>query len=206
MTAVELAHRADCSIRTVSRAISAGIAASLLERTSFGWANTHASRSSAYRFPAHATAGAGLTAKVGSACTRPASPSQSHRSLPPHSGSDRPQGKTFSKRYREYLSSPEWLDVIERYKQTRRFGCHFSPDRAGCSGAIQLHHVTYERVFHESLDDLVALCRRHHRELHHHFDSERQQDSSASLRDFSLRWISAMADLQNQKAYPHATV
>lgn len=186
MTADEMAARTRYSTRTVSRAVNAAVTAGLIERTAWGAGNAHGSKGSTYRFPAHAIHGVGLPSGIGSACTRPASPFTGSSAEPRTGKSWNP--KT-SKRYRDYLKSPGWRDVIDRYKQTRPFICAFSPDGDGCSGAIQLHHLTYDRVFHEDSDDLMPLCRRHHRQLHHHFDSERRQDPSVSRRDFAEAWV-----------------
>jgi hypothetical protein len=64
--------------------------------------------------------------------------------------------------YDDYLASTDW--------QRRRA---LVLARAGhlCEGcrsaqAEQVHHLTYERVGHEMLFDLVAVCRRCHRALH----------------------------------------
>ena len=75
MKADEMAQRTRYSTRTISRAVNAAIAADLIERTAWGAGNKHGSNGATYRFPAHATHGVGLKANIGSACTRPASPS-----------------------------------------------------------------------------------------------------------------------------------
>ena len=55
--------------------------------------------------------------------------------------------------YNEYLSSPEWY--ARRLAVFKRDGnlCR----RCGAT-ASQIHHLTYERVGREELDDLVAVC------------------------------------------------
>lgn len=61
-------------------------------------------------------------------------------------------------RYQIYLQSPEW--------QQRRVGCFIRADHKceGCEqgGPLQVHHLTYARIFAEPLADLMALCRRCH--------------------------------------------
>lgn len=63
--------------------------------------------------------------------------------------------------YAQYLQSPEWanrrLAVLER-----SHGC----EACGRPGRREAHHRTYERLGHELLEDLVALCGVCHRGVH----------------------------------------
>lgn len=64
--------------------------------------------------------------------------------------------------YHAYLQSSEWQDkrqrVLERDEHVCR-GCGLWP-------ATQVHHLTYQRVGHEMLFDLVAICDRCHDKIH----------------------------------------
>lgn len=55
-----------------------------------------------------------------------------------------------------YLRSPHWLALRARWWRAH-------PDatclHCGCGHPLDLHHITYARVGHERLDDLVPLCR-----------------------------------------------
>ena len=66
------------------------------------------------------------------------------------------------KSYNDYLNSPHWKEFRRRYSLSSRpqscLVCH--------SVQIELHHVHYTRVGHESLNDVMPLCRSHHNELH----------------------------------------
>lgn len=64
--------------------------------------------------------------------------------------------------YDDYLASPHWQGLRVRYAGSRR------PKRcAVCHDpAYELHHRTYRRLGEERLDDLLALCGRHHGVLH----------------------------------------
>jgi hypothetical protein len=187
MSIQEMAQRTGYSSRSASRALNAGIAAGLVKRTSTGAGNKHGVYPATYRLEASATSGSGLTAQLGSARKRPAPP-PSGPSVP-HPSRGKRSAKAWSKPYVDYLQSPAWRDVIDRFKQFKAYECQFSPDGHGCSGALHLHHLTYERVFHEDLDDLIALCRWHHRQLHQHFDSELRRDPGLELADFSRTWV-----------------
>jgi hypothetical protein len=187
MSEDEMATRTSYSTRTVSRALRPGIAAGLIQRTAMGAGNSHGSRPATYQLLAPAIRGLGLTTALGSARKRPAAPPPGVK--PPVRSTSRPSSQKWSRRYQDYLQSPAWQQVIDGFKLARPFVCSFSPDHDGCSGPIQLHHVTYERAFHEDLKDLMPICRWHHRQLHHHYESELRQGSSTSLRDFSLAWV-----------------
>lgn len=184
----DIAARTTYSLSTVSRAFRAGIRAGLIMRARPGAGNRHGSYGTTYQFLEGVIGDPGLTGPIGSACIRPA-PSSGPVLAEVHDV-EHPQPR-WSENYRKYLVSPEWQRVIELFKQSRPFTCQFSPDRDGCSGPIQLHHLTYERVFNEDLSDLMPLCRRHHRQLHQHFESERRQDPTTTLRAFSMAWVQA---------------
>lgn len=73
--------------------------------------------------------------------------------------------------YTTYLQSTAW--------QERRTGCLL---RAGhkceaCTGThrLQAHHLTYERIFNEPLEDLMALCEHCHDALHRWLDAKGQR-------------------------------
>jgi 5-methylcytosine-specific restriction endonuclease McrA len=63
--------------------------------------------------------------------------------------------------YNEYLLSPEWY--ARRLAVLKRDG---NKCRACQDDASQVHHLTYERVGKEPLEDLVAICDGCHERLH----------------------------------------
>lgn len=67
--------------------------------------------------------------------------------------------------YLQYLASPEWA-AKRQLVMVRALGrCEI----VGCRNkAVDVHHWTYARIFREDLDDLCAICRVHHRQLHQH--------------------------------------
>lgn len=75
--------------------------------------------------------------------------------------------------YRAYLRSREWADLRERYRRRRRWLC------ASCFDGddLELHHVTYRRLGHERLDDVVPLCDPCHRALHARLRAARSSSS-----------------------------
>ncbi len=76
-----------------------------------------------------------------------------------------------SERYLKYLKSREWLalrrQVIER--------CGDKCERCGKFSVAEVHHLTYDRVYHEALEDLQGLCGHCHAFLH----GERTDDGAA---------------------------
>jgi hypothetical protein len=67
--------------------------------------------------------------------------------------------------YKAYLLTDDW-----RAKRRQRLAHdHYQCQERlpGCCGnASQVHHVTYDRLFDEGLDDLLSVCERCHRTLH----------------------------------------
>lgn len=64
-----------------------------------------------------------------------------------------------NQRYYDYLQSNQWAAI----KAKRLYRSSYQCDVCGSKYRVQIHHLTYERIFSESLDDLICLCRDHHR-------------------------------------------
>ncbi len=56
--------------------------------------------------------------------------------------------------YFDYLKSKEWLSVRIRLFKLRGRKC----EDCGATKLLQVHHITYARLFNESLSDLKILC------------------------------------------------
>jgi hypothetical protein len=65
--------------------------------------------------------------------------------------------------YAEYLKSKEWRDIRNRLLKERGFNC----ERCNSKKNLQIHHLTYERLGFEEDNDLVILCEKCHKEVHH---------------------------------------
>lgn len=68
--------------------------------------------------------------------------------------------------YKRYLRTQNWQKL--RFEVLKRSGgkcerCGFQPYKRG---GLQIHHLSYDRVGHESLEDLIAICPRCHMEIH----------------------------------------
>ena len=71
-----------------------------------------------------------------------------------------------SSEYERYLLSAEWKFL--RDLVTIRAGSLC--ERCGISYIHSVHHLTYERIFHESLEDLQGVCYACHKYLHGYGD------------------------------------
>ena len=65
--------------------------------------------------------------------------------------------------YALYLASPHWQALKRRWRRA-------NPNTAHCACCqdtrYELHHVTYDRLGHEDLGDLMPLCKACHTRLH----------------------------------------
>jgi 5-methylcytosine-specific restriction endonuclease McrA len=74
--------------------------------------------------------------------------------------------------YQTYISSPEWREKATEAKRRAGYSCVL----CACTGSLEVHHRTYERLGNELPSDLVVLCWRCHRRHHGTFEecAERQ--------------------------------
>jgi len=68
--------------------------------------------------------------------------------------------------YHEYLLSPEWKAKVALVKARDKV-CQIS----GSTDRLEVHHITYDRLFNEDLEDLVLLSRKYHQLLHNYYSS-----------------------------------
>jgi hypothetical protein len=64
--------------------------------------------------------------------------------------------------YENYLQSPQWK--IKRAKVLKR--ANGTCEGCGENKAVEVHHLTYDRIYNEMLFDLVAVCKSCHDQLH----------------------------------------
>jgi 5-methylcytosine-specific restriction endonuclease McrA len=68
-----------------------------------------------------------------------------------------------SPEYQQYLQSSQWKNKRRKVLQRAGYKC----EKCGANGSsLQIHHLTYERIFNERSSDLQAVCDRCHRRLH----------------------------------------
>ena len=66
---------------------------------------------------------------------------------------------------------------MEIYRESKRrfvlYRAQGSCDRCGSKGPLQVHHITYDRLYDEKPEDLEALCLKCHKKA----DKQREYDS-----------------------------
>jgi uncharacterized protein YlaI len=65
--------------------------------------------------------------------------------------------------YERYLQSPRWRTLARAVCMRARGKCEICRRADG----IEYAHLTYERIFHEPIDDLLWVCKKCHRQLDH---------------------------------------
>ncbi len=76
-------------------------------------------------------------------------------------------------KYAAYLCSREWAEKREAVRERAYGKC----ERCGILPMDACHHLTYERKYDESLDDLQAICNRCHRFVHGKDPSDPTQET-----------------------------
>lgn len=68
--------------------------------------------------------------------------------------------------YYDYIKSSYWEDVKSRYRKSK---LPQNCSRCGRNNRIVFHHVTYKRLGHEWLQDLLPVCWDCHNKIHDDF-------------------------------------
>jgi hypothetical protein len=87
---------------------------------------------------------------------------------------------------RSYLTGIWWAELHQRYGQHPQ-----APHTCAVCGAphYQLHHRTYERLGHEHISDLMALCDQHHGALHRAYKHHHELHPEDTLMGFTDAWV-----------------
>jgi len=64
--------------------------------------------------------------------------------------------------YREYLVSKKWASIKRAVYFFYEEECYICRN----NDRLHVHHKTYDRLFHEDLDDLVLVCNSCHSKIH----------------------------------------
>lgn len=95
--------------------------------------------------------------------------------------------------YEQYLRSPQWkakrAAVLKRAggkceECTREYKIRGKGSGYMVWPAQEVHHLTYERVGNENLDDLIGLCERHHH-AEHFVDWKREREFAEMKRQMA---------------------
>lgn len=65
--------------------------------------------------------------------------------------------------YADYLNTDHWQALTRKKRQAAGYKC----EQCGCDDErLDTHHLTYERIGRERMEDLIVLCESCHREEH----------------------------------------
>lgn len=64
--------------------------------------------------------------------------------------------------YFEWMKSPAWRQIRNRKMKESGYKCEL----CGSAKNLHVHHITYENIGHEPLDDLLVVCNKCHKKLH----------------------------------------
>ena len=90
---------------------------------------------------------------------------------------DEPNPITYSQQFcsaetkAEYLTSPEWYKLKQQRLLIANHTCESTNCRA--TTGLHLHHVTYERLLNERIDDLRIICSSCHTKIHNRLGYDR---------------------------------
>ncbi len=76
---------------------------------------------------------------------------------------EKPTSESANPEYDAYRKSPRWLKMRRAVMLRARNKCQICRRKSG----TDLAHLTYDRFFHEHIEDFLWLCRSCHRELDH---------------------------------------
>jgi hypothetical protein len=71
-------------------------------------------------------------------------------------------------RYKIYLKSRHWKRRRKRSLWLAGYQCEYWQNDIRCTNKkkLQVHHRSYERLWHETDKDLIVLCEYHHQLMH----------------------------------------
>lgn len=87
------------------------------------------------------------------------------------------------KNYQNYLKSGHWKTVKTNLYKLKAYRCFF----CGNKERLNAHHITYENINNEKIEDLVYLCIRCHKKLHE--NTEEGKKMKVWLENQRKEWI-----------------
>jgi len=94
--------------------------------------------------------------------------------------------------YKRYIKSPEWQEKVKEFRKTECEIC-------GCSGKLNLHHLSYKHLMFEENDDLATLCNDCHLACHIGLVSSKKLKNPSKA---AIKIIRRIRDNKHQKQTP----
>ena len=82
---------------------------------------------------------------------------------------------TRTTQYAAYMNSPEWFARREKTLERDGYCCRACLLENRARPATQVHHISYQLVFHEPIKDLLSLCGSCHEAEHKNFSLRRRE-------------------------------
>lgn len=70
--------------------------------------------------------------------------------------------------YNQYIKSDAWKNKVSEILDRDHHECQL----CGRKDDLQIHHTTYDRLFHEDNEDLICLCGDCHKKAHDEYDED----------------------------------
>jgi len=79
-----------------------------------------------------------------------------------------PALKKYHVSHRAYILSEEWRELSLLTRKRDGYRCK----QCGATSNLNVHHLHYNTLYHETLEDLVTVCQPCHKEIHQHHKEE----------------------------------
>lgn len=101
-------------------------------------------------------------------------------------------------KYNIYMNSKAWREKRKEYQQDQsRYQNCWSCNEEPKTVIIQFHHLHYDTLGSESLDDIIPLCMSCHKNLHTKYNIAKAKKPSLSLKKFSLEFCKDSEKFRN---------
>ena len=71
---------------------------------------------------------------------------------------------------KKYMKSNRWKLKRKQRLKLDNYQCAVcSHNGLRCSQKLEVHHITYDNLGNENINDIVSLCRDHHQQIHDHY-------------------------------------
>lgn len=95
--------------------------------------------------------------------------------------------------YKEYIHSTAWKKKREQALELAGYKCSKCPK----THRLQVHHLTYDRLFNEEVEDLQVLCFDCHSRLHpNRFAKKKSKAKKGHYREQDGHWTSSLTKYQ----------